>query len=667
MIVPHILNMKKLFYMLVFLSFQTIFSQSAFESSKTISEHLKKNKIELVLQHRNLMWTDAENTNYYWQKLENFSVFLNDPFNPNLQPIDVSEILHILQSAEPIVMGEYQPTKSGDNYELKEIEKFLESVENIEAQSKSTALTGGVSFTTRLIDGTSKFLVNRTKRELSISFYEQFYHKLNEPLYYKLAQDSVQVYLKDVLPNAYMLFDSKRVFETPSFGQTWTTAFQNDLIQLPFSLLEVFQKDDTFVENDLGRYALMLYNGLQKIENGNHPIEIIENLAADFSQTTRYETDAHLGLLNLISRNCTTVDETSRKWVNLIEFSKLNKEEKKYFTGLIYQQGIQEGLFKGTSTSQKPLNVIINDDNYLQLYQGIKEIQQELIHISDLLETEQAKKETITDYTAYSGLFVNAVQLTYQTMLQVKQSNYYQSDYYTHYIPVSKDIVSFYESIDQSNYGGCLLSTLNFLNHLSHQNDNKRFIQDVTYYGNFLVDVVFASTHEDVDMESIISKYALPVTSYRVKHMYRRSIDICAYPGLYAGYEFSASKSPNFGVTAPLGFAFSWSKKNKEETYSPSHSLFISALDLGAPFSYRFVNDAAEGLPENITWEQIFSPGVLYVYGFKNTPLALSTGIQYTPLLRKIETQNILDDENVLRISMALTVDIPIFNLYKKK
>ena len=114
-------------------------------------------------------------------------------------------------------------------------------------------------------------------------------------------------------------------------------------------------------------------------------------------------------------------------------------------------------------------------------------------------------------------------------------------------------------------------------------------------------------------------------------------------------------------------FAFSWSKKNKDETYSPSHSLFISALDLGAPFSYRFVNDSAEGLPENITWEQIFSPGVFYVFGFKNTPLALSTGIQYTPLLRKIETQNILDDENVVRISMALTVDIPIFNLYKKK
>jgi len=129
MIVPHILNMKKLFYILVFLSFQTISSQSAFESSKTISEHLKKNKIELVLQHRNLMWTDAENTYYYWQKLENFSVFLNDPFNPNLQPIDVSEILHILQSAEPIVMGEYQPTKSGGKYELEEIEKVVGEIE----------------------------------------------------------------------------------------------------------------------------------------------------------------------------------------------------------------------------------------------------------------------------------------------------------------------------------------------------------------------------------------------------------------------------------------------------------------------------------------------------------------------------------------------------------
>jgi hypothetical protein len=127
---------------------------------------------------------------------------------------------------------------------------------------------------------------------------------------------------------------------------------------------------------------------------------------------------------------------------------------------------------------------------------------------------------------------------------------------------------------------------------------------------------------------------------------------------------FSKSNSPSFGITAPIGFSFSW-RSDSKEIYAPSHSLFISAIDLGAPISYRLMNDAANGLPENIKWKQIFSPGLYYIYGFKNAPMCLSVGVQYTPLLRKIETDSILEEENVVKAGISLMVDIPLFSIYK--
>jgi hypothetical protein len=124
----------------------------------------------------------------------------------------------------------------------------------------------------------------------------------------------------------------------------------------------------------------------------------------------------------------------------------------------------------------------------------------------------------------------------------------------------------------------------------------------------------------------------------------------------------------SYGITAPIGFSYSFKNCNDvgANKQSSSSTFFLSVIDIGAPFSYRFKKDEAEGLPENITWEQVFSPGFFYIYGFKNSPLSIGLNAQFAPFLRKIEENNVLETKNIFRMGLTLLVDIPLFNLSSK-
>ena len=185
----------------------------------------------------------------------------------------------------------------------------------------------------------------------------------------------------------------------------------------------------------------------------------------------------------------------------------------------------------------------------------------------------------------------------------------------------------------------------------------------------------------------IIEKYAMPVGSYKVKRRSRWSVDLNAYVGVYAGYEWAQQPGSNsyrgaaggvLGFTAPIGFTYSWAgytgKGNTNEGYSvsakkglrrfngSSHSISFTIIDIGAVVSYRFTNAADEPLPEKVTWGQVIAPGLFYRYGIKNTPLCVHIGGQLAPQLRTI---NDVKNQNTIRATMGVTMDLPLLNLGK--
>jgi hypothetical protein len=210
--------------------------------------------------------------------------------------------------------------------------------------------------------------------------------------------------------------------------------------------------------------------------------------------------------------------------------------------------------------------------------------------------------------------------------------------------------------------------------------DRKTFISNLLRYGNFLSDVVTAS---DVDgVENAIEAMALPPGSSSIKKNTNVSIAVQSYVGI--GMSHNPGGSPyfqNFGVSAPVGVSFnfglrSWfcpkffTKPNPVEASTwGSLSVFIPLVDLGAVVSYEFTNPSSQpSNTTNVTWANIFAPGVNLVYGIPGVPLSVGFGPEYQSALKTLsKTGTTLNQNPGLRWNVFLAVDIPVVNFYVSK
>lgn len=204
----------------------------------------------------------------------------------------------------------------------------------------------------------------------------------------------------------------------------------------------------------------------------------------------------------------------------------------------------------------------------------------------------------------------------------------------------------------------------------------------------FFMDVMSASNNNQ--MADVIKAYASPPNSYKIRRNARFSIDVDAHIGIYGGAELLSEtqlidrnvKRLAFvwGMSAPIGLSISWGKRREtlpgeaasfinrkglaKTLKKNSYSLGLSLIDIAAPLAFRVSNDAEEALPKSLAWAQLFSPGLHLRYGIKNTPLAISGGVQYTPQLRKTSLD--ITDQQAYRGYIGLFYDMPLFNLYRR-
>ena len=235
---------------------------------------------------------------------------------------------------------------------------------------------------------------------------------------------------------------------------------------------------------------------------------------------------------------------------------------------------------------------------------------------------------------------------------------------------------------ESSLTGNAQLSAL-----LEEKKDKISKMHEIFKYGAFLAAVVES---RDADaIKSAIQAIALPSGSYSIKRRTLRNISLNAFPGLTGGIELATNNSgeewaPNFGFTAPIGLAFSWGYKSKIDglryysdkryrravessarfkgsKYLGGHSgsIFFPLIDLGAIVLFRLDN-TDEALPQDVGFQQIFSPGVMYGHGFPNIPLTLMAGVQVSPKLRTLNDEK----ANAIRMNLSLVVDLPMANFY---
>ncbi|MEM6398183.1 MAG: hypothetical protein AAF741_17660 [Bacteroidota bacterium] len=230
---------------------------------------------------------------------------------------------------------------------------------------------------------------------------------------------------------------------------------------------------------------------------------------------------------------------------------------------------------------------------------------------------------------------------------------------------------------------------------------SQRTLNEIFRYGAFLAAVVESQSSDDI--KSAIRAIALPSGSYSIKRRSFANISLNAYPGLTGGAEYISNDigddvAPNFGFTAPIGLAFSWGYKSKfrpkrfapsgwveGDPLAPSYvryqtklerspqlpdgrflngasgSLFFPLIDLGALVLFR-LDGSNEPLPEDVGFQQVFSPGVAYAHGFANLPLSVSAGMQLSPSLRRLGDES----ANSFRFNLGILVDLPMANFHTR-
>ena len=599
--------------------------------------------------------------------LKDFLIFLYDPFDSTLFSIDPLRIKSILvehdkeindlikrQEEKHLLLKKDNAQKSKNfktNYNLKE--------------ATIGAISPGLSLGTKIIDASAQFLVERTKEELTLAFFNKFKDQLDS-----------KFVLRSLFPNTYLLLKTRDYFQIPSMGEMWVAAFKTDLQEIPENLEKIVLVESQLAEigrKEEFRAFVIAIKLIRMQEHGMHPAEILEYLSTQYNHY-EYLLDKGINIVNLISNNLRdTID--NKTWVPYHKLQNMNSEEKKYFVALIYQKGRKEKLFE---------NSLINTENYSSIMNGILELSS-ILEYTDKILTDLKSENTLSKFSKfkeYTQHFYDVLDWAIKFKFQINHdfAGYYNSNYYKAFKPIMDNTFKTINAFQANEIGVGFLygfKTTEMILSLVDSN-NQDNLNKIAYYGNFMVDIVTADS--TMQIKEIINKYALPVGSYQIKRKSTFSIDLNAFPGVYLGYETDfknpESHSLSNGIGAPIGLSFSWGIKRTcdlpliqtVEKKEYSYSIFLSIIDIGAPLSYRWANDTAQGLPANVKLEQILSPGIHFIWGIKDSPISIMVGGQFTPLLRKIEAeQNILSEINTFRFGITLAVDIPIFNLYRKE
>lgn len=182
---------------------------------------------------------------------------------------------------------------------------------------------------------------------------------------------------------------------------------------------------------------------------------------------------------------------------------------------------------------------------------------------------------------------------------------------------------------------------------------------------HFVNDVAVADTPEAY--EKAIETFVLPAGSSSLKEKAKYYYSVNSFPGILTGIEKSeGQKSAHFfGFTAPVGIYLQpWEVKENRGSWG----LFLPIIDIAAPVRLRLDdNNDTQTLPD-FELQDIISPGLYIVYGFKNSPFAINVGIQYGPKLRDIPSDepNVFTSVDSYRIGVGATIDIPLITLASK-
>jgi hypothetical protein len=203
---------------------------------------------------------------------------------------------------------------------------------------------------TNFADGLAKFIVDRTKQELNIAFFDKFKEVLNDPKY---------VDLKTVFPETYavlMVIDNQ-IYNYNDYLQALRNAFDRDLSDLPNNLPSIIDNHSAYFDANPGLKVILQssFYIAQQIQLKEHPGQMIANYPVDEFMGAQTGINQNVAssfkTLQLFSKSFKSkTDSLAHYWANDSLIKKLftNDTAVKIYIGLLVQQAKKEDIvFKG--------------------------------------------------------------------------------------------------------------------------------------------------------------------------------------------------------------------------------------------------------------------------------------------------------------------------------
>ena len=519
--------------------------------------------------------------------------------------------------------------------------------------SGAVSTAGNLDITT-LADGFAKFIVKRTRQELSTAFFDHF-------------KDDLAKYkdLRDIFPQTYRALSAigDEIYMYDIYLQTIRESFKEDLAALPTNLPMIIDNHEEYFNkrHDLKAELLTAFYIAQAIQDNKHPGVIIENYPIETLDSVRPNLKAAFKTLKLFSKSLKSNND-STYWVSKTEINRLTTDDQllTIYLGLVLQLAKRDSIQFDNNGSSFNLADRMNK-NYKNL-QPYKIFIGNIATKTQLLETKiQGLKKNRNDSLLFENYYsiVSASIDLMKYMTQIDQLSIFKNDSlnlakntapYFDFAQTTSDIVI---DVHRRNYSSAILNASYIAQSLNTAGEDVS--QRLLKYGTFMATVATAKNSNDV--QASIEAIALPSGSSRIKRESKSNVSINAYCGIYGGKNIAGGWST--GLTAPVGIAASWGICRHS-----SFSLFLSIIDLGAPVAFRF-STKSDSVPA-IKLADIISPGLFLSWGIPKCPVSINAGLQMTPVLTSVSTKENTFGTKSMRITIGACIDLPILNLYNK-
>ncbi|MEL6649366.1 MAG: hypothetical protein AAFQ87_01040 [Bacteroidota bacterium] len=530
------------------------------------------------------------------------------------------------------------------------------------------AVSGGLGGlpVTNIVDGVARFLVQRTRQEINLTFFRHFYEALNDPVFLEL---------RTLYPQTYQIFNTidQDIYRYAYFTESMQEAFRKDLQTVPLNfnrLIHLPKYDSLFAQPFHQSMASLALTTSQELVSGSDPRTMIHNIAYSEewqADSTVFNLRSSFQVLDLLAGGM----QDGQRWLKRENLNQLlrtdNRFALKIFMGLLYAgaKGINFQLDDGSKMPLQDFLVKLDDEeDDKQIFRRyVRNFGEFAVDIQAQLDNIREGREdnlTMSDgYYSFASSFIAALE----EGVAFKNALGLEGGYDQNFLQILGHVNSMNLDLHLKNYSSAVVNLVQALQSslVGVQFEQKN---ELLRYSSFIAVVAQATTSDEIAYA--IEAVALPVGSASIKKYSQWNLSLNAYVGGFYGLEYLEGRPDDqgqiYGIAAPIGIAVSRGISPMQD--HGSITFFASLVDIGAVTAFRFQDPFTEQLPE-IKLENIFAPGAYLIYGFPKWPLSIGAGYQQGPQLRRVEIdQNTFVDANGYRVSAFLAVDIPIFNFY---